>query len=219
MLKITVYEGRVFLHTEKEMSKDEEAFFFECFHRMVHWDCSFERFHGMVHWDCSNEDCIYTLVLSETSASANVKTLNRLANICDDFEIQLPDKFFQLLSKIGQAADEEERKMKNAEDEKKQLDEWNEQIKKASRRMTGGCGFCSSLILKDGEHYCTAAERFCEKDPVEEEREFYTKREAQRTGEKCEYYATAYPCVNCPEMVQGRRALELRTEYLASKEK
>lgn len=206
MLKITVYEGHVFLNTDQEISKEAEAFFNECFARMVHWAYDHTNFH-------------YTLVLSESSESANVKTLNRLAKICDEFEIHIPDEFFQLLSEIGQAADEEERTRKNAEDEKKQLDEWNEKIKNASRRMTGGCGFCSSLVLKDGEHYCTSAERFCEKNPIEEEREFYTKREAQRTGEKCEYYATAYPCVNCPEMVQGRRALELRTEYFSSKEK
>lgn len=205
MIKISVKNGNVVAFLGDDDLTDEDSDFFHlCFKKGIHWLSN----HGK-----------YELVLSETSDIVNEKILNVLSDICNSFKIPLPDEFDELISEVRKTADVERVVRKKEEDDKKRVEEWNEQIKNASRRMSGGCGFCPSLRLIDGKHYCIATERFCEKNPIEEEREFYAKREAQRTGEKCEYYAQPYPCVNCPEMIRGRRALELRTAFFAGKEK
>lgn len=206
MLKIKVIDGEIYASADDwaKLEENEIEFFSKCYWNGLPW----------VQTSCGD----LKFDFSKTSATANKKRLKRLYQLCDDWKIELPDEWYPLFVEVKQKVEEEERAEQVSRAVQQQLDEWNESIRRANARMTYGCELCQFLRIKDGQPYCKAAERHCSKRTDEEEREFYAKRESKVTGEKCEFYAKPYPCVDCPEMVQGRRALELRSAWLDKKE-
>lgn len=207
MLKIKVIDGEIYASADdwQKLETNESEFFSRCY-----W--------GGVPWVETTPGGDLKLQLSKVSAIADKKRLKWLCQLCDDWKIELPDEWYPLFVEVSEKAKEEERAEQITQAEQRQLDEWNRQIERANRLMTNGCGRCQFLRVKGGQPYCKAAERLCNKRTDEEEREFYAKRESKVTGEKCEFYAKPYPCVDCPEMVQGRRALEVRSAWLDKQE-
>ena len=137
-----------------------------------------------------------------------------LKKACDDRNIPYGEDFLKLYeqAKDGALVAEKYAGKQRLKDE--YMGGLEKAIVDANTVMRKGCGWCQFLRTRGTRPYCIAAQRFCRKKADEEEVEFYARREAKVTGLDVEFYAQPYPCMDCPIVEQGQRAMERRSEIL-----
>jgi hypothetical protein len=143
-----------------------------------------------------------------------LEMLDKLVELAKGYGISIGEEFDGYYADVSEKAKQEAFEAWKKSRKKEYLDSLDKRIKNAQWIMRSGCGWCYYKREREGRAYCTAAERFCRYKEDELEEEFYARREAKAIRETCEFYATAYPCVNCPEIIEGQRAFERKSKLL-----
>jgi hypothetical protein len=148
------------------------------------------------------------------SAKENLRRITKVKNLAKEHGVRFRASADAFIIKLEEAKKEEDRKERIDRIKRYYTQSLDKAIELAHQRMTSGCGMCPYLRSKGQDSFCTAANRYCRKRDDEAEFEFYARREAQFTNQEVWYFATAYPCPGCLYVINGRKALEQRTELL-----
>lgn len=199
MLKIEVIDGDVYAIVDGKLSKAESMFMASTYEYGYYFK---EIGHGK-----------HKLTNKEKNEH-QLKMLDRLVEFAKVYGISISEEFEGYYADVSEKAKQEAFEAWKKSRKEEYLAALDKRIKNAQRIMHGGCGWCYYKRNREWSKYCTAAERFCRYKKDEMEEEFYAKREAMALRSTCEFYATAYPCVNCPKIIEGQRAFERKSQLL-----
>ena len=199
MLKIEVIDGDVYAIVNSELSIEEDMFMF------ITYKCCY-YFKQIEHGK-------YKLSKKE-KINWQLEMLDKIIELAKGYKIPVSEEFDRYYADVAEKAKKEEFDKFKKDRREEYFAALDKRIKNAQSTMRDGCGWCYYKREREGRAYCTAAERFCRYKADELEEEFYARREAKAIRETCEFYATAYPCVNCPQIIEGQRAFERTSQLL-----
>jgi hypothetical protein len=199
MLNIKVIDGDVYAIADGELSIEEDMFMFITYEYGYYFNETGPGKHRLTN----KEKIEYQLEM-----------LDKLVELAKGHGISIGEEFDGYYADVSEKAKKEEFEAWKKSRKKEYLDSLDKRIKNAQITMRDGCGWCYYKREREGRAYCTATERFCRYKEDELEEEFYARREAKAIRETCEFYATAYPCVNCPKIIEGQRAFERKSKLL-----
>lgn len=209
MLEIKVENGKVFVYSSDwhNLELDEKYFFRDLRASCVRFVESNQK--GFLRLDSLSSVPYHMRGKEEKQWEWRV--LRTLKKACDDRSIPYGEDFLKLYEKAKSDALPAEKQLGYQRLKDEYMGGLNKAISDANTVMRKGCGWCQFLRTRGSRPYCIAAQRFCRKKADEEEVEFYARREAKVTGLDVEFYAQPYPCMDCPIVENGQRALERRS--------